>query len=101
MKKIRNAAVDLLLHYLSNNPMKKLRDICKLAQRLDRGKIHTNEIDGLREILSDPQGVWYRFTENLFAEVNPWCLRKFVECFLLNASLEGDGVARENEQKYD
>jgi len=101
MKKIRNTTVDLLLRYLSNNPMEKLPAIFAIAQQLDRGKIHSGQIMELQRLLSDPQGIWYQFTETLFEEVNIRSLQKFVECFLLNASLDGEAIAREAEDKYD
>ncbi len=101
MKKIRNSTVDLLLRYLSNNPMEKLPVIFTIAQQLDRGKIHAKQIKELCSILSDPQGIWYKFMENLFEEVNTRSLQKFVECFLFNASFDGKLIIRETEQKYD
>ncbi|HHW47013.1 MAG TPA: radical SAM protein [Clostridiaceae bacterium] len=101
MKKIRNATVDLLLRYLSNNPMEKLPTIFKIAQQLDREKMHTSQINGLLEILSDPQGIWYQFTKKLFEEVSTRSLQKFVECFLLNANLDGEAIIKEAEKKYD
>jgi len=101
LKKIRNSTVDLLLRYLSNNPMEKLPVIFTIAQQLDRGKIHAKQIKELCSILSDPQGIWYKFMENLFEEVNTRSLQKFVECFLFNASFDGKLIIRETEQKYD
>lgn len=100
MKGIRNTAVDLLLRYLANDPMQKLPAIFTLAEQLDRGQIHRNQIRELRTLLSDPQGVWYRFTENLFYGVNVRSLQKFTECFLLNASLDGEALAREAEKTH-
>ncbi len=101
MKAIRNTAVDLLLRYLANNPMERLPAIFSLAEQLDRGQIHKNQIRELRALLSDPQGIWYRFTENLFYGVNVRSLQKFAECFLFNASLDGEAVAREAERAHD
>ena len=98
MKKFRKTTVDLLLRYLSNNPMEKLPAIFTVAEQLDRDQIHAGQIKELRALLSDRQGMWYRFTENLFKEVNLHSLQKFVECFLLNASLDGAAIAREAEE---
>jgi len=81
--------------------MEKLPTIFKIAQQLDKGKIHSSQINGLRTILSDPQGVWYKFVEKLFEEVNTRSLQKFVECFLLNANLDGEVSIKENGEKYD
>lgn len=57
MKKVRNTAVDLLLRYLSSNPMEKLPAILTVAEMLDRGGIHATQIQQLRELLSDEQGI--------------------------------------------
>jgi MoaA/NifB/PqqE/SkfB family radical SAM enzyme len=81
--------------------MEKLPVIFTIAQQLDRGKIHAKQIKELCSILSDPQGIWYKFMENLFEEVNTRSLQKFVECFLFNASFDGKLIIRETEQKYD
>lgn len=81
--------------------MEKLPAIFTIAQQLDRGQIHTDQIKELRSILSDPQGIWYKFIENLFNEVNTRSLQKFVECFLFNASFDGEVTIREAEHKYD
>lgn len=37
MNKVQKTAVDLALHYLSNNPMDKLPAMLNIAEKLDRG----------------------------------------------------------------
>lgn len=101
MKKVRNTAVDLLLRYLSSNPMEKLPAMLTVAEKLDRGNIHTTQIQELRKLLTDEQGIWYKFTRDLFRKVNLHSLQKLVECFLFNASLDGEARAREAKAKYD
>jgi len=101
VRRARNTTLDLLFRYLSDKPMAKLPTILSLAQQLDRGQIYAGQIKGLRELLSDPQGVWYRFTKSLLEEVDPRCLRRLVECLVFNATLDGRATAREIEKKYD
>ena len=40
------AAVDLMLSYLSTNPVEKLPLMLSLAERLDRGGLHRSQIRG-------------------------------------------------------
>ena len=101
MRRARNTTLDLLFRYLSDKPMEKLPAILSLAQQLDRGQIYAGYIKGLRELLSDPQGVWYRFAKSLLEEVNTRSLRSLVECFVFNATLDGRATAREVEKKYN
>lgn len=101
MKKVRNTALDLLLRYLSNDPMSKLPAIFKLAEKLDRGRIYTEQIRELQKMLSDNQNVWHHFVHDLFEQVDLRSLQKLVECFLLNASFDGEAKAREKESKYN
>lgn len=100
MKKIRNVALDVLLEYLSHNPMDRLPAMITLGHRLDRGHTHKQLLDTLETLLTNPQGIWYRFTETLFKEVTLHSLQKFVECFVCHASLDRRAIARDLEQRY-
>lgn len=101
MKRIRNSALDLLFYYLSSDPVNKLPAIISIAEKLDRGHMHETQIQELRRLLSDKQGVWYRFVNDLFRDVNMQSLKKLAECFMFNASLDGEALAREAEAIYD
>lgn len=100
MKKIKNAALDMLLKYVATNPMERLPAILAIAMKLDRGNIHKGQIDTVREVLLDDQNVWYRFMEDIFADVDVRSLQKIVECFVVNASLDGEARARAAEEEY-
>lgn len=101
MKKVRNTALDLLLRYLSNDPMNKLPAILSIAQKLDRRQIHTTQIQELKRVLLDDQNIWHHFIRDLFEQVNLRSLQKLVECFAFNASLDGEAKAQESEARYN
>jgi len=101
MNKVRNTALDLLLRYLSSRPMERLPMMLNVAEKLDRGQMHAEQIQGLRALLLEEGGVWRRFARDLFRDVDVRMLRKFVECFVFNASLDGEALAREWENEYD
>jgi len=101
MNKIQKTAAHLLLNYISDNPMEKLPKMFDIAEKLDRGNMHSTQINGLRKVLLDENNVWHTFVEKLFSEVDTKLIQKFVECFIVNANLEGFERTCEIEKKYD
>ena len=101
MRMIRKAMVDLLLRCLSKEPMKKIPKMIALARKLDRGNLHTVQIRAIEGALLDETSNWHLLVEKLFAEVDSKLIRKLVECFFVNANLEGTAKARAAERKYD
>lgn len=100
MKKLKAVALDLLLQYIADNPMKKLPGMLELAKKLDRGNIHENLIETLRQVLTDEKSVWHQFVKDLFRDVDTHVLQKLAECLLVNASLDGEAIARAAEERY-
>jgi len=100
MKKIRNAALDMLLKYLATDPMERLPAILAIASKLDKGNIHKGQLSAVREVLQDDRSVWYRFIEDLFAGVDVRSIQKLAECFVVNAGLDGEAHARAAEERY-
>jgi len=98
---IKKAAVKMLLNYVSDNPMQKLPKMFKIAEKLDRGHLYTKQISTMREVLLDENSVWHAFTENLFRDVDIKVIKKLVECFFVNANLDGAQRAVAAEKKYD
>jgi len=101
MNKIQKAAVNVLLNYLSDNPMEKLPKMFEIAEKLDKGNLHASQIRMTRNALLEENSVWHTFTKNMFRDVDPKLIKKLVECFIVNATLDGDERARVLEKKYD
>ena len=101
MRALRNTAVEMLIRYLSNDPMNKLPWMFDIAERLDRGKLYTSEIRAVRRAIQDENSVWHRFTKSVFEEIDLKHLQKLVETFFVNSILDGRARAREAEAKYD
>ncbi|MGI5970996.1 MAG: radical SAM protein [Oscillospiraceae bacterium] len=101
MNMIQRRAVNVLLNYVTDDPIKKLPKMLELAEKLDRGNLHSTQISALRNLLLDENSVWHSFVRNLVQEVDAKVLQKFVECFIVNANLEGAERARAVEKKYD
>ncbi|MDR1570936.1 MAG: radical SAM protein [Clostridiales Family XIII bacterium] len=72
-----------------------------LAEKLDRGNLHGPQIRQFREVLLEKGSVWNNFAESLFAEVEPRCISRLLECFFINATLEGSVKGNEVMERYD
>ena len=88
MNKFKSALVDLLLRYLSKKPIARISSILTVAKLLDRDEWHSLQLAELRRVLVNEDGVWHRYLEELFREVDKRVLRKIVKCLLVNASLD-------------
>jgi len=101
MKTVQKATVNLLLQYLSNNPMEKLHNMFEIAEKIDRDHLYAPQIQTTREALMDENSVWHGFAENLFRDIDLKVLKKAVECFFVNAILVGRPIKTAMEKKYD
>lgn len=98
---IQKATVDLLLRYISQDPIKNLPKMFDIAEKLDRGKYFSTQINVMRKALLDENSVWHDFIVDLFENTDLKVLQKLVECFVINANFEGMERRRALEEQYD
>jgi len=102
MSKIKKTAVNMLLDYvMADDPLQKLPKMFDVAEKLDRGHLHASQIAAMRKWLLDENSVWHTFARKLMDEVDRNCLRKFLECFIVNANLGRAERVHELMEKYD
>ncbi len=101
MPMLRKTAIDLLLWYIADDPMKRLPRIIELARRLDREAMHSKEIMAVEKVLGDETSNWHLLVKKLYAEVDIKVIQKLVECFFVHANLEGAARVRAARNKYN
>ncbi len=101
MNKLQKAAVSMLVHYVTDNPIDKLPKMLAVAEKLDREQIHANQLRLIREALLDESSNWRQLAVSLFEELDKNVLEKAVKNFVVNASLEGAARARETKERYN
>jgi sulfatase maturation enzyme AslB (radical SAM superfamily) len=101
MKSVQKTAVNLLLQYLSNNPMEKLPKMLSIAEKMDSDNLYASQIKTIREVLLDENSVWHGFAEDLFRDIDLKLLKKAMECFFVNANLAGGPIKKEMEEISD
>ncbi|MDR3305869.1 MAG: radical SAM protein [Clostridiales Family XIII bacterium] len=100
MNLIKKKTVDLLLDYMSKDPIKHLPKMIDLAETLDRKNMHAAQIAMFRKTIINPDSIWSTFVQKLFDEVDIRCIKKLSECFFINGTL--DNTEREViKEKYD
>jgi MoaA/NifB/PqqE/SkfB family radical SAM enzyme len=62
--------------------------------------VHANSFKVVRRELTDKNGVWYQFTENLFNEVDPRVIKKAVTSFFFNGILNNGTKQDKLREKY-
>ncbi len=100
MKKAKNTLLNILLKYLSINPMERLPAMLAIAAKLDKSGMHKSQLNTVRESILDEENVWHSFLKDLFAYVDVRCIQKLVECLVFNASFDGEPEARVAEERY-
>ena len=100
MLSFQRAAVKVLLNYLSDKPIEKLPRMFWIAEKLDRKGLHRPQIRSMRDVLIDPNSNWRKFMEKIFREVDLRLIKKFTECFLINASLTNTEKNRKIAEQY-
>lgn len=93
--------VGLLINYLSDNPLEKLPKMFSLVEKLDRKKLYTSQIQATKKALLDENSNWRLAVKKLFDEVDLKCIKKLLECFIVNANFVGGPKARAAAKKYD
>jgi MoaA/NifB/PqqE/SkfB family radical SAM enzyme len=97
----KKEALGLLIKYLSGDPIKKLPAMFDLATKLDKEGLHTSQISIMRSKLLEEGGPWNIFVKSLFADVDARLIRKFVECFLISATIDKENTSISLEEKYN
>jgi len=100
MNRLQKTTVSLLLNYVADDPLGKLPKMIELAEKLDKGNLYTSQIRVVRDALMDENNVWHTFVKKLVEEVDRKVIKKFVECFIVNALLVGYQHGRSIEEKY-
>ncbi|MDR0518956.1 MAG: radical SAM protein [Clostridiales Family XIII bacterium] len=97
----KKEALGLLIKYLSGDPIKKLPAMFDLAEKLDKDGLHQGQINIMREKILTEGGPWHEFVKSLFADVDSKLVRKFVECFLISATIDKENTGVALEEKYN
>ena len=93
-------AVKQVLGYMEKNPEDNIPKILDWLEKYGGKIAMPGQLGYVKRVLSDEDNKWYKYTMRLFKEINPQCLKKFLDNFVINASLLGLPRERKMAAKY-
>jgi len=88
-------ALEQGIKFILRQPEKNIAALVNVAEKLVRDDNHRKMVANVKKVLSDREGNWYRFAQNLLTRVHPHIRRRMAVNFFVNASFIG--VPRQKE----
>ena len=86
--------------YLQKDPEKHIPQILDWLEKYG-GSAMPGQLAFVRRVLEDPNNKWYQYTMDIFRDINPHCIDKFMEDFVINASMLGIPQQNKMKEKYN
>ncbi len=78
-----------VLSYLDSDPDKNIPKLLKWVELLDRNNTLDGPLPTVKRVLSDKDGVWYKFIKDLYTDIDPGVRKRIFENFIVNAVVLG------------
>src|SRR5690554_631194 len=98
---VQGAVAKAVLAYLDSDPDKNLKRLLTWLDKFDVADSIKKERDGIREILENPNGNWYRLIKSFWTDIDTGVRRKFFENFIVNASILGKQKQDQAREKFN
>lgn len=99
-RQISKALLHTGFSYIHKDPENNLLRLANWAERFASNSAHRNQIQAFRDAAADPDSANYQYIMRILDETDPPILDKFLENFVINASLVGNRHLRELREKY-
>ena len=86
--------------YLQKDPEKHIPQILDWLDKYG-GSAMPGQLAFVRRVLEDPNNKWHQYTMDIFRDINPHCIDKFMEDFVINASMLGIPQQNKMKEKYN
>ncbi|HJJ70668.1 MAG TPA: radical SAM protein [Methanocorpusculum sp.] len=80
-----------ILNYLDSNPDENIPKVLDWVEKFDKDKtlIEDGPLPTVKRVLSDKEGVWYKFVRDLYSDVDDDVRKKVFENFIVNSVILG------------
>lgn len=95
-KKFDKYLLESTVNYIGKSPVKNLKKVLWTIKKLGLYKELQGEVDGIAQVLSDPNSSWVKFLNSLKSELN----EHVYEMLLKNMLLKGSLVSRAKKDYY-
>lgn len=86
---LKENIINKLYDYLEHNPEKHMPQIMELVDRLDIHQTLQIQRDFVREIIQDPQNIWYQYICDILKSIDREVGETIFRNFIINAGVEG------------
>ena len=88
-EKLQAIGIRHVLSYLDSDPDKNIPKLLKWVEFLDKNNTLDGPLPTVKRVLSDKDGVWYKFIKDLYTDIDPSVRKKIFENFIVNAVVLG------------
>ena len=88
-EKLQALGIKQVLGYLDSDPEKNIPKLLKWVEFLDKNNTLEGPLPTVKWVLSDKDGVWYKFITDLYTDIDPFVRKKIFENFIVNAVVLG------------
>ena len=88
-EKLQMLGIKHVLSYLDSDPDKNIPKLLKWVELLDRNNTLEGPLPTVKRVLSDKDGVWYKYIKDLYTDIDPSVRKRIFENFIVNAVVLG------------
>ncbi|HJJ42634.1 MAG TPA: radical SAM protein, partial [Methanocorpusculum sp.] len=88
-QKIQILGAKKLIKSLNENPDKYLPKVVEWVEKLDKDNTLSGPLPTIKKVLSDTDGVWYKFVKDFFVDLDPFIREKLFMNFVVNSVIIG------------
>ncbi|MDO5845503.1 MAG: radical SAM protein [Methanocorpusculum sp.] len=88
-QRLQAFGIKRILNYLDANPDENIPKVLDWVEKLDKDNTLEGPLPTVKRVLSDKEGVWYKFVRDLYSDVDDDFRKRFFENFVVNAVILG------------
>lgn len=99
-KKMKEKAITKIYDYLEDNPQKNMKNIMDVIDKIDVHHTFDKQRKFVREIVDDPQNVWYQYICDLLKNIDMDVGKTIFKNFIINSAIDGYTKQNQFKEKY-
>lgn len=94
-------ALGKAMDYLNKDPEKNIPKLLKWVEKFDTRKLYKGQISFIKNIVQDPENIWYKYIINIFNDIDKDFLKTTFKNFFVNACIFGFRKQDDIRERYN
>ncbi len=90
-----------VLNYLDKDPDENIPKLMKWWDKFDRDNFHEKQRKAIREIIEQPDNIWYRYIKSFWTDINPDVRKTLFKNLAVQTFFIGNRQQEESRKKYN